>query len=80
MRKTQPADYDYKRYRIAQPACLPVTTVSLDRLTDIRLAARAGGPKKLSAIVRATAARIRVENYQGTLSAEVLREVERLLG
>ena len=79
MQRTHPADYDYKRYRIAPADGLPATTISLDRLKDLRLSRRAGGPDKLSAIVRAEAARIRASDYPGKLSAAVLKAVQAVL-
>lgn len=71
-----PADYLYKRYRIAYPKRLPVTTVSLPWLEHILLARQAGGVKQLSVIVREEAARLRESgDYRDSLSRAVLMAV-----
>jgi hypothetical protein len=81
MRRTHPSDYYYKRYRIAQPAGMPVTTVSVPYLEHLALIRQAGGTRSLSAMVHAEAGRLRASgDYKGTLSAAVRRAVKARLG
>jgi hypothetical protein len=75
MRTTKPADYVYKRYRIAHPSSMPITTVSLPWIEHMRMTRQAGGVKELSALVRSEAAFIRAAEHAGSLSAAVLTSV-----
>jgi hypothetical protein len=75
MRTTRPSDYVHKRYCIALPKTMHVTTVSLPWMEHLATH-RAGGIKELSAIVRAEAAKLRETGHgPGALSAAVLKAV-----
>ena len=72
MRTTKPADYVYKRYRIAHPSSMPITTVSLLWLEHLQLMRKAGGAKELSALVHSKATFIR---HARSVSEAVLTSV-----
>jgi hypothetical protein len=76
MRVKQPADFDYKRYRIGPRDGLRATTVALTWEQDLKWTRQAGGMRLFSKLLHAEAARLRRDGYTGTLSAAVRKAVQ----
>lgn len=80
MCKTKSSDCDYTRYRVAQPKEMEPTTISFNRLEDLRLVTLASSPKALSNIVSAEAARLRASGVlRDTLGVATFHAVKALL-